>query len=134
MTQRLLGHFSLLDFGGLNKTMRASASESPVRSSSSRAGVYSEHECRCALPGRARQYCNNTIIMVLFFIMAYYNRFEGNYDEEMQRIYERRQAVIDAARQKVPSNLDELLADSEDEGTDYELEWVDVPNPKVSGS
>jgi hypothetical protein len=66
--------------------------------------------------------------------MAYYNRFEGNYDEEMQLIYERRQAVIDAARQKVPSNLDELLATSEDGETDYELEWVDVPNPKVSGS
>jgi hypothetical protein len=74
------------------------------------------------------------LLWYFVFIMAYYNRFEGNYDEEMQRIYERRQAVIDAARQKVPSNLDELLANSEDGETDYELEWVDIPNPKVSGS
>ncbi len=61
--------------------------------------------------------------------MAYYNRFRGELGQTVANIAERRQTLIDSARGHEPENIDELLAASEDQEYDYELEWVDVPNP-----
>lgn len=61
--------------------------------------------------------------------MSYYERFRGLYDVEMRKLEERRQIVIDKARELSPADLDERLAASEDGEFDYDLNWVDVPNP-----
>lgn len=62
--------------------------------------------------------------------MAYYNRFRGTFDHEMAKVYERRQSVIDSARQLQPDNVDELIKASGDEREfRHVLEWVEVPNP-----
>jgi hypothetical protein len=65
--------------------------------------------------------------------MAYYNRFGENYDQEMARIVDRRQALITKAKENEPGDLGALLAASEDGHVFHELEWVEVPNP-IEGS
>lgn len=60
--------------------------------------------------------------------MVYYNRFGENYNQEMARIEERRESLINAAQLKQPDNIEGLLADSED-GKPFDLQWVEVPSP-----
>jgi hypothetical protein len=61
--------------------------------------------------------------------MTYYEHFRGRYESEMARIYERCQVLIDKSRELQPTNIDEVLAASEDGELDHALDWVDVPNP-----
>jgi len=61
--------------------------------------------------------------------MAYFNRFSGDYDTAVADIERRRQALLDKAKSFEPENMDELVASTED-GVEYPLEWVNVPNPR----
>lgn len=65
--------------------------------------------------------------------MAYFNRFEGDYDEEMRRIKARANAIVMAAKGYEPEDLDDRLAlinTDEDDSFAVELEWVKVADPR----
>lgn len=57
-----------------------------------------------------------------------------SHENEVRRVEQQRQALIDAIKRHEPENLDELLAANHDNEAEHELEWVDVPDPRPSAA